>query len=140
MKIIFAIVISILLYDISAYAEEPELVFAFSEHELFPYQLGKEIEFPKNNPGIYVEAVRFIGRRVPVKVTIKRIPTKRIWSELEYGTVSSTGASYKTSREQFVVYPQKLNGAVDQNRSLLTATYALFIQKLISGKTDYRAY
>ncbi|MCP3923517.1 MAG: amino acid ABC transporter substrate-binding protein [Desulfobacterales bacterium] len=111
------------------YAEEPKLTFAFSEHELFPYQMGKGIYFPKENPGIYIEAVRFIEKQVPIKVVIKRIPTKRIWTELEYGTVSSTGASYKPSRKKFAIYPYKTDGEIDPNKSLLTGSYALYVLK-----------
>ncbi|MCP4160538.1 MAG: hypothetical protein GY760_10730 [Deltaproteobacteria bacterium] len=57
-----------LLHAFVVYAEEPKLIFAFSEHELFPYQMGNGIDFPKENPGIYIEAVRFIEKQVPLKV------------------------------------------------------------------------
>ncbi|MBU3915967.1 transporter substrate-binding domain-containing protein [bacterium] len=103
-----------------------DLTIACENKADFPSITGNSDEVLKEKPGMSVEAVRLLEKKLNIKITIERLPWKRCLYELEQGKVDGVfTASFKEERKQFGRFPEK-NGQVDVSRRFTSASYALY--------------
>ena len=101
-----------------------------------PYYLGATEKVPTKNPGVAVEMVKMLEKKVPgIKVKFSRAPWKRCLKNLESGKADGIfSGSFKEKRKKFGRYPNK-GGKVDPSRRLATHSYTLY--KLKGSKVGW---
>lgn len=111
-------------YGITANARD--LSIACENKQDFPTVMGNNTNVLKKNPGMGVEAIYLLEKRLNIKIKIKRLPWKRCLAEMEKGHVDGLfTASYKEKRKRFGRYPE-IDGKVDPSRRFTSASYALY--------------
>jgi len=106
-----------------------ELKCAYQDSDNFPYQLGDSTKINRQYPGIAVEMVLLLEQKLPVKVSLLRLPWRRAEKRLKKGLIDCLfNASYKTVRLLNGAYPM-LDGEVDVSKRSYYNAYSLFSQK-----------
>ncbi|MCP4720501.1 MAG: transporter substrate-binding domain-containing protein [Desulfobacteraceae bacterium] len=119
----------------SAYAQT--LTFVCEDKQDFPTVMGNSKNVLDEKPGMGVEAIRLLGEKMGLTITIKRVPWKRCLNELEKGKADGLfTASYKEKRKQFGKFPEK-DGKVDPSKRFTSSSYAFY--KLKSSSLDFSA-
>lgn len=103
------------------------LTFAYEDKAQPPYYLGEGSAVPATAPGVAVEIVRQLEKRIPqVKVRVERFPWKRCLDQLTSGAVDGIfNASFQEARLAIGTYPMK-GGSADPSRRLTTIAYSLY--------------
>ena len=92
----------------------------------FPYVLGNSTEISKPNPGLTIETLDEVARKLNIKFKYQRFPWNRCLSMMEKGLYDGCfSASYKKEREKLGVYPKKA-GVVDKAKRLMDSSYVLY--------------
>jgi len=92
----------------------------------FPTVMGNSSQVLKTKPGMGIEAVYRLEKKLNIKIKIKRLPWKRCLAEMQKGHVDGVfTASYKEKRKKFGRYPE-INGKVDISRRFTSSSYALY--------------
>jgi polar amino acid transport system substrate-binding protein len=103
-----------------------ELTFACENKQDFPSVMGNGDAVSATKPGMSIEAIRQLEKKLNIKILIKRMPWKRCLKELEQGRIDGLfTASYKDERKQHGVYPEK-DGKVDPDRRISSVAYAFY--------------
>ena len=102
------------------------IIFTAEDVPLFPNLMGKGPKTLSTNPGMAVEAIRLLEKKLNIKIVIKRKPWKRALTDLESNKTQGVFlSSYKEKRKKFGQYPEK-NGKVDPSRRFTASSYALY--------------
>ncbi len=127
MKVFCKFVMLFLLIGIfTGIAQAKTLTFVCEDKQDFPTIMGNGNTVLDEKPGMGVEAIRMLEKKVGITVIIKRIPWKRCLNELEKGKADGLfTASYKEKRKQFGIYPEK-NGQVDPSKRFTASSYAFY--------------
>jgi polar amino acid transport system substrate-binding protein len=106
-----------------------DLTLACENKQDFPTVMGNSNDVLKTNPGMGIEAVYELQKRLNLKITLKRMPWKRCLAEMQKGHVHGIfTASFKEKRKKFGKYPE-IDGKVDPSRRFTSASYALYRMK-----------
>jgi len=130
------VVLCFLAFNFSAVAEVKKMTFVCEDKEDFPSLIGNKAELEKVKPGVAVEVLHAVGKKLGINIVVNRVPWKRAL-ELELNNNKVDGlflASYKKEREAFGAYPMK-DGQVDKNRKFSTVTYVFY--KLKNSEVKY---
>ena len=107
----------------------PALTLAYENKHNFPFYIGNSEEVVPEKPGLAVDAILALQKKVDVKIQLTRCPWKRCFALMEAGQVDGVFiASFKPERMQQGVYPTK-NGEVDPTRRVTSITYILYKTK-----------
>lgn len=120
----------------TAMAEEIKMTFACEDKEDFPALIGNSTEIDPVKPGVAVEIIKIVGKKLGISLTFKRVPWKRAL-EVELGGNNVDGlftASYKKERETVGRFPMK-DGQIDTSRKFSTVTYVFYKKK--NSDADY---
>jgi len=106
-----------------------QITLAYQDSDNFPYQIGDNLEINTESPGVAVEMMRFVSKKLNLNFQFIRLPWKRGLVTLQSGEIDGLfNASYKESRLEFGVYPI-IEGALDRTKRSYTNTYSLFKSK-----------
>ncbi len=99
---------------------------ACQDTENFPFQTGNSLTIDWKKPGISMEQMKLLEKKLDIRINFKRRPWKRCLYEMQHNEVDGVfNASYKTKRLIFGVYPTK-NGKVDPDKRSYSNSYHLF--------------
>jgi len=133
MKSFCKIVMLFLLF--TGIAQAQTLTFVCEDNQDFPTIMGNTQAVEDQKPGMGVEAIRLLEKKLGVTIIIKRLPWKRCLNELETGKADGLfTASYKEKRKQYGTYPEK-DGQIDPSRRFTSSSYAFY--KLKSTALDF---
>ena len=111
------------------------IVFSCEDIQAFPDLMGTGSKVLPSNPGMAIEAIRLLEKKLNIKIVIKRKPWKRVLSDLKADKAQGAFlASYKDKRKEFGKYPEK-NGKVDPSRRFTASSYALY--RLKGSSVDF---
>ncbi len=137
-NIVFTLLALSILFVCTQYlwSEPTEITLMCEDQEDFPNVLGKTDKVEATNPGVAIELIRLMEKKMGIKINIKRAPWKRaLEMELKTGAVDGVfTASYKPEREEFGEYPKK-DGKLDESKRYNTITYVFFKAK--GAKIDW---
>lgn len=120
----FTCIMLFMCYGVTANARD--LTIACENKQDFPTVMGNSTKVLPKNPGMGIEAIYRLEKRLNIKINIKRLPWKRCLAEMERGHVDGLfTASYKEKRKKYGRYPE-VNGKVDPSRRFTSASYALY--------------
>ena len=126
------------------------LVFTFSQSllanpkpvlfglvDVYPLVNFKDGELDQLKPGIIIELLGLLAKRLPIEVSFESCPVKRCFVMLGKGYVDAMPMiSYSPQRaERFAVYPMK-NGQPNVQRKIVDGTYSLYTLKKSKLKWD----
>jgi len=135
-RLYFFIVLFIAGLAIVSESIAADLTFACENKQDFPTVMGNSTDIPKEKPGLGIEAVYELEKRLNIKINLKRLPWKRCLAEMKKGNVQGIfTASYKEKRKEFGKYPE-VDGKVDPSRRFTSASYALYRMKGSDVKFD----
>lgn len=119
------------------YGQTKELVFYCEDQEDYPNVIGAGDQIKATEPGVAIEVIQLLEKKLNLKIQIKRGPWKRILEvDLKNGTANGVfTASYKPEREEFGVYPKK-DGKIDESRRYSSITYSFYKLKKTSIAWD----
>jgi polar amino acid transport system substrate-binding protein len=131
------LVLSLFFVLLSGNAQgQQEISLLFQDNENFPYQIGNGATIKWKKPGIAIEMMMLLEKKLKVRIHFKRKPWKRCMFELARNKVDGIfNASYKIERLGYGVYPTK-NGIVNPNKRSYANSYHLFKMKHSSLKWD----
>ncbi|MCP4367583.1 MAG: amino acid ABC transporter substrate-binding protein [Deltaproteobacteria bacterium] len=126
-KAIFIIFVFLFInVGLVVYAEPVKVTFGYQDSKNYPFQTGDGLHINWEKPGIAIEMIQLIEKKVNIDITFKRFPWKRGLVGLEKGTIDGLfSASYKPTRLKFGAYPMK-NGQIDQDRRSYYNSYCLY--------------
>lgn len=111
-------------------ADSKPLVFAYQDSDNFPFQTGSGHQVPSNNPGIAVEQVQRMAKRLQLTIKLIRVPWKRGLKLLQQGEIDGLfSASYKKKRIVYGLYPTDADGNLDKQKHSYANAYTLFRHK-----------
>ncbi|PVY77571.1 extracellular solute-binding protein (family 3) [Tamilnaduibacter salinus] len=110
-------------------AASPELIYCFSDRAMFPYNPPAEPNEQAPYPGIDIELLSRLQKRLPVSVTYRSQPWKRCLHQLGRNEVSAVIGSYRSSRESLGVYPRRADGTRNQKASVYSEDYVLYVRR-----------
>lgn len=125
----FSIFLLILTFPSISFSQPVEFIYCHGDKENFPYHMGNKRTPSTQNLGIDIELLKMIEKRLPIKVKFKSLPWKRCQMELRDGGVSAIIGSYKKNREEIGVYPKFQDGRLEQNKSIYSGNYSMFVLK-----------
>lgn len=131
------LLLCVLVFILPATAEMKKITFVCEDKEDFPVLMGNSSELAKTKPGVAVEILNMVEKKLGVVIEIKRVPWKRAL-EIELKNNNADGlftASYKKEREEFGSFPMK-DGQIDKNRKFSNVTYVFYRQKNTSVDYD----
>lgn len=126
---LLAVFYSGFLFSAEVYAERVEFTFAYDVQEGFPSFMGSGKEVSKEYPGTYIELLREVEKRVPIKLKLERYPWERCKAYLKANKVDGINSSFKPSRQELGVFPKGKNSSVDINRRITSDNYILYARK-----------
>ena len=114
---------------VSQAAAEPIFRIVYNITENPPRIMGDGSFIDWSKPGVTIELLKMIERKVGVQFQFKRMPWKRCLYMVEHGAADAAfHASYKTARAKYGVYPSQ-DGKLDPSRSIFKLTYRLYVKK-----------
>ena len=116
-----------LLFQFSLFAQALEIRVATGINSDPPYVYGDE-KISDNYPGITIEILRLIEKKIHVKFIIEKLPWKRVVHEVKLNKLDGGfHFSFKENRKAFVAYPI-LNGKNSANPkySISNRSYVLY--------------
>ncbi|WP_135077511.1 transporter substrate-binding domain-containing protein [Terasakiella sp. SH-1] len=107
-----------------------ELVFGYEDIENPPHYLGTGQTIQQGTPGLVVELLQHVGKRLGTPVKFERMPWKRGLLNLQKNRLNGLfNASYKKKRTTFAQYPLRYDGGPDASRALMVQRYMLYIKR-----------
>lgn len=101
------------------------LTIGLNDRGSYPYIVGEGAALAEP-PGLAVDLMREVGRRLDIDLRFVRMPGQRVLAELEAGRVDAALLfSYSPGREIFGAYPKR-NGMPDLGSRLATLSYVLY--------------
>jgi polar amino acid transport system substrate-binding protein len=131
MKILIKIALTFILSLTTslAFANDVELIFGFQDSSNYPFQTGEGSEINWQKPGLAVEMLQMVGKRLNINISFKRFPWKRGLYQLKTASIDGLfSASYNTERLEFGAYPMK-NGKINESRRSYDNSYYLYKHK-----------
>lgn len=128
MKTTFKIILTLvfLFFSTATQAGQKEIHLGFQDSANFPFQIGNGEKIYWEKPGIAVELLSLVIKKLNLKVTFKRLPWKRGLAYLKSGKIDGLfNASYKKKRLEYGRYPMKA-GHVDPDRRSYSNSYVLY--------------
>jgi len=126
----------ILCISFGRIANAIDLKIACENKQDFPTVMGNSNKILKKNPGMGVEVIYRLEKKLNITIQIKRFPWKRCLAEMQKGNVDGLfTASYKEKRKKCGRYPE-INGQVDPSRRFTSSSYALYRLKGSDVKYD----
>ncbi len=108
------------------HSEPLKVNFGYQDSSNYPFQTGDGRHINMEKPGIAVEMLRLIQKKVNIDIVFKRLPWPRGLVELKTGKIDGLfNASYKPKRLEFGAYPMK-NGQIDLDRYSYNNSYCLY--------------
>lgn len=102
------------------------IILACENTEQFPYFIGKSLKIKKINPGITIEILQLVGKRLNINIVFQRYPWKRCLNNLKHNIVDGIfNSSFKKERLVMGKYPMK-NGKVDKSRKIEVRKYIIY--------------
>jgi polar amino acid transport system substrate-binding protein len=129
MAIVVCFISQRLFADESSEIERPHVLFAFQDTDNYPFQVGDGTDIPEKLPGIAVEQIQDVARRLNLDLELIRVPWKRGLVMLESGRVDGLfSASFQQARLKYGRYPFK---GMKENSDLrsYSNSYSLFVHK-----------
>ncbi len=125
--ITMSVLILFFMIAVDLQGQVKELTFACEDQEDFPNVLGSSEKINPDKPGVAIEVLRLVEKKLNVKINIKRGPWKRILEiDLKTGVVDGVfTASYKPERDAFGAFPKK-DGKIDETRRFASVTYSFY--------------
>ncbi len=112
-----------------------KVIFSFEDKPNPPYYLGKGSKINWKKPGITLELLKSMEKKLNIEVTFQRNPWKRGLVFLKNNRVNGVfHASFKAKRLEFGVYPMK-DGKVNPNKRVMSNSY--FLYKLKSSRLTW---
>lgn len=116
-------------------AQAQTITFVCENKQDVPTLMGNATEIKDQNPGMGVEAVRMLEKKLGVTIVLRRLPWKRCMNELKSGKADGLfAASYKEKRKKYGKYPEK-DGQVDVSKRFTSSSYAFY--KLKGSALDF---
>ncbi len=106
--------------------ERVEFIFAYDTQQGFPAFMGNGQDVPVRYPGIYIDILRMVEQRLPIKLTLIRLPWERCKAYLAQNRASAINSSYKASRALIGVFPKMASGQVDRDKRITSDTYRFY--------------
>jgi len=123
---IWAIVALPFFCTLSHSSAETVVKIVYMDKENPPRILGNGTHIDWAKPGITVDLLKMVGKRVGVQVQFDRLPWKRCLYMLEQGAADAIfHASYKSERAEFGAYPAK-DGVLDPARAIYKNAYVFY--------------
>ncbi len=133
MKKVVFILIFLIILTVNA-EEKIKIRVGAEDKEDYPSITGSEV-VSQEKPGVGVEMVRILEKKLGVEAQISRFPWKRVLNNLETGKSDIIfTASYKPERENLGVYPKK-DGKIDNGRAFSLMSYSVY--RLKGTKVGY---
>ena len=126
---LFAVCVMVLSFAVTpCFADQEVMNVGYQDRDGSPLIMGggNEVNDP---PGIGVEIVNLVAKKLGVKLLIKRYPNKRVHVYLKEGKFDGSGFySFKKDRLQEGEYPMK-NGELDKDKRVFTQGYYFYALK-----------
>jgi len=123
------ITILAVFWMVSPVSAAPIFRVVCNDTENTPRVLGDGPSIDWSRPGITLELLRMVEKKVGIQFQFNRMPWKRCLYMVENGLADGTfHASYSPERAKYGVYPMR-DGKLDSTRSICTDTYSLFVKK-----------
>ncbi|MDX1452247.1 MAG: hypothetical protein R3183_06795 [Oleiphilaceae bacterium] len=116
--------------------ERVEFVFAYDTQQGFPAFMGDGQAVPIRYPGTYIDILRMVEQRLPIKLTLIRLPWERCKAYLARNLASGINSSYKPSRARMGVFPKTETGDVDRTRRITSDTYRFYTRTDVNLRYD----
>ena len=116
-------------FTVAAQAKEKELIFAYEMKPNPPYYLGEGAKTDDQLPGVTLEVLSLVAKRLGFKVRYKRMPWAWGLKSLKHGKVDGLfHASFKAKRMMIGAYPMH-QGEIDPERSIMSQRYIFYKNK-----------
>lgn len=121
-------ILSLLL--ISEISAAPQSVFLECvDLDNSPFIMGASNKIRAKDPGITIDLLRMVEKKLQVRFVIKRVPWARAQQSLEMNRTDGIFlASFQPDRMKIGVYPMK-NGQVDPSRKIALRNYVFYTYK-----------
>lgn len=132
-SICISVILSLIL--ISEVGAAPQSIFLeCADLDNSPFVMDSSNKIRTKNPGITIELLRMVEKKLPVRFVIKRVPWVRAQHSLEKNLTDGIfHSSFQADRMKIGVYPMK-NGQVDPSRKIAVRNYVFYTTK---GSTLY---
>ena len=128
-KLLLLVTALMFLWVVSSVSAEPIFRIVYNTTENPPRIMGDGISIDWSKPGVTIELLKMVEKRVGVQFQFKRMPWKRCLFMLEHGAADAAfHTSYKAARAEYGVYPTR-DGKLDPSRSIYKLTYVLYAKK-----------
>jgi polar amino acid transport system substrate-binding protein len=113
----------------SSLAAAPIFRVVCMDTENTPRILGDGTSIDWSRPGITLELLKMVEKKVGIQFQFNRMPWKRCLYMVKNGLADGTfHASYNPERAKYGVYPMR-DGKLNSTRAIYTNTYSLFVKK-----------
>jgi polar amino acid transport system substrate-binding protein len=103
---------------------------SYEDKATYPYYLGEGKKIDFSHPGVAIEAMQSVQKKLNIKFNFIREPGVRGQKRLQYNkTDMLLFASYKKSREKLGVFPKTKDGNVDTSKKAMELSYFLYTLK-----------
>ena len=108
------------------FAKKIDFTISYENKDQSPYYRGIGAFAPLQNPGITVEIMKMVAKKLNLNLHFKRAPWKRVLVNLKMNKAQGIfKASFKEERKQIGHYPLKGDN-VDTKRSIERLSYSLY--------------
>lgn len=123
------IIIYYLVTSMSLYCAPVEVLFAYEDQHNFPFYMYSGKQIHKRTPGVSVELLRLLEKKLDIKVKFKRMSWNKCKEKLQKGEVDGIfNASFKKKRMKLGAYPM-IDDKPDTTKRITTISYALYVYK-----------
>ena len=119
----------VLFWMVSPLSAEPLFRVVYIDKENPPRILGDNTSIDWSRPGITIELLKMVEKKVGVQFQFKRMPWKRCLYMVENGLADATfHASYKLDRAKYGAYPFR-DGKLDSTRGYTKTPMQFLLKK-----------
>lgn len=124
------IVLYYILFVNILYSNPLVIDVSYEDKATYPYYLGEGANIDFNKPGLIIEAIISLEKKLNVKFNFKREVSKRGQKKLEYNKIDMLlFASFEEGRRSIGVYPFLSDGSIDTQRRTMSLSYHLYTLK-----------
>lgn len=124
------IVLFYMLFVNILYSNPLVIDVSYEDKATYPYYLGEGTNIDFNKPGLIIEAIISLEKKLNVKFNFKREVSKRGQKKLEYNKIDMLlFASFEEGRRSIGVYPFLSDGSIDTQRRTMSLSYHLYTLK-----------
>ncbi|WP_085126372.1 substrate-binding periplasmic protein [Tistlia consotensis] len=106
-----------------------------------PRTLGTGTAVDWSKPGLTLELLRLVGKRLDVDFVFQRVPWKRGLFMVQHGFADGLfHTSYVAEREPLLTYPRRPDGSIDDSRQIFSQSYVLYVKKGSPLRWDGKAF